>query len=131
MQAAEDFARFVQQRQQAEALAGMVMDAPPEIAVPICAMALDHLGAGMPEAETMFSDLRADAAFWAETASPVELREYLAAGLRELSGRGDAREMVLSARKRLLVALWAGLPEAEKRKFIARVDPKGLFRGAA
>lgn len=131
MDTAVEFAKFARQRAQAEALAGMVTTCPREIVVPICAAAIDHLGAGMPEAENMFSDLREDAAFWAETASPHELREYLAAALKSLTDQGYEATMVVAPRKRLLVALWNSLSEIDKRKFLDRVDPKGVFRGAA
>ena len=131
METAREFARFCDQRRQAQALADLVMTAPREIVCHICVLALDHLGAGIPEADTMWSDLRADAAFWADTASPAELREYLGAALRKITEGDLDAAIALAPRKRLLVDLWAGMPEADKRKFLARVDPKGLFRGAA
>ena len=128
---AQDFAKYCVQRKQAEDLAVALMAAPREVSVPFCVSALDHLGAGIPVAESAFSDLRADAAFWAELAGPHELREYLGAALRAITESGAGAAMALAPRKRLLLDLWQSLPEADRRKFLGRVDPKGLFRGAA
>ena len=128
---AQAFATYAEQRRLAEDLAVLLTAAPREISVPMCVSVLDHLGAGMPEAETAFSDLRADAGFWAATAGPHELREYLGAALRAITESGAGAAMALAPRKRLLLDLWQSLPEADRRKFLARVDPKGVFRGAA
>lgn len=122
------FAQYCRQRQQAEVLAGLVTRAPREIVVPICLAALDHLSAGMPEADTAFGDLRADARFWASVATPQELREYVAAACRQMVEDRADMTMAEGPRKVLFVALWDSLSERERKRFLSRVDPKGIFR---
>lgn len=85
---------------------------------------LDMAGAGSPALASFSEDLRADAAFWADIASPVELEAHVGAGLRRMGVTAFAPE----ARKRILVLIWQSLPEADKRAFLSRVDPKGVFR---
>ena len=128
---AEAFSTYVENRKLAENLAVLLTVTPREISVPFCVAVLDHLGTGMPVAESAFRELREDAGFWAATAGPHELREYLGAACREIARNGTGANMALGARKRLLLDLWQSLPEADRRKFLARVDPKGVFRGAA
>ena len=130
-QTAALFEQHCEMRASAQALAALMQTAPREIVVPFCVSALDHLGAGMPEADSWARDLREDAAFWAETANPAERREYLSAALRVMAETDEAASMALAPRKRMFVALWDSLPEPEKRRFLARVDPKGVFLGAA
>jgi hypothetical protein len=88
---------------------------------------LEEAGAGTPELSALSEDVRGDAAFWADVASPVELEAYVAGGLRRMGTTAFATE----TRKRLFVALWQSMPDAEKRAFLSRVDPKGVFRGKA
>ena len=46
--------------------------------------------------------------------------------------RPDPATAPLAERKRLLVQAWESLPEAERRAFLSRVDPRGVFiRGAS
>lgn len=92
----------------------------------IMAAALEDLGAGCPDIATYYSDLRADAAFWADIATPPELEAYAAAALRRL----ERVAFATAARKRLIVALWSTLPDADRRAFLGAVDPAGKFRGA-
>lgn len=89
---------------------------------------VERLGARLPIPGA--ESVRGDALYWAETALELELVEYLAAGLRQLAARGNGA-VLLPARKRLLVALFQSLPDAERRAFLARVDPRGLFTGRA
>lgn len=131
MNHARDFAVYCAQRQIAEDLAVLLSAAPREISVPICVAVLDAYAPVMPIAETAFSDLRGDAGFWAAVAGPHELREVVAAGCRVLSESGAGQAMAIGPRKRLMLDLWNSMPEADKRKFLARVDPKGVFRGAS
>ncbi len=89
---------------------------------------IEHLSAGLPC--PILAAVRDNALYWAETAVEIELVEYLAAALRQLGERGLMRA-VLPARKRLMVALFQSLPEEDRRAFLARVDPRGLFTGRA
>jgi hypothetical protein len=114
-------------QQQGTRLAETIAVTDPVVSVPLMCAALADLGAGVPQGQGYFSDLRSDAAFWAETASPDELVAYGAAALRACAGRPFA----LTTRKALMVALWQSLPPADQRKFLAQVDPKGVFRAKA
>lgn len=87
---------------------------------------VDHVGAGMPDHDP-FGGVRADAEFWCDVATPAEIVAYTCAGLRRL---GDV-EMAAVTRKRLFVALWETMAEADRRAFVSRVDPTGAFRGRA
>jgi len=84
---------------------------------------IEHCGAGSPRLDP-FGDIREDARFWADVASPPELEAYVAAGLRRIERTQFAR----SACKRILVSMWEALPTDDKRAFLARADPDGVFR---
>lgn len=73
-----------------------------------------------------FDDLRSDAAFWADCASPREAEVFFIACLRRL--HRDRGRLNTAAQKRLLVALWEVLPEADRAAFLSKVDPEGSFR---
>lgn len=95
----------------------------PTDALAVMSAALEDLGAGMP---CPWSDaLRENALYWADTASEAELVEYSSAALARLTGAA----LGLAHRKRLMAALWKSLPDAERRAFLARVDPRGTFQG--
>ena len=111
------------------ALAGLFEVCPPALAQEICVCVLDHLAAGAPRASAHVEAARENARWWAATADAIELREHVAAGCRELVTRAEL--MPEGPRKALLVAIWESLPEADRRRFLGRVDPKGVFRGAA
>jgi hypothetical protein len=83
---------------------------------------LDDAGAGMPELD-VFGDLRGDARFWADIAHPAELEAYVAAGIRRL----ERTQLSVAARKRLFVAFWEVMADADRRKFLERADPAGTF----
>jgi hypothetical protein len=94
----------------------------------VCVAYLEDTAAGMPDAVAVLAQgLRADAEFWADTATPAELEAYTAAGLRAI----ERAAFGLVARRRLLAAIWAGLPADDQRAFLRRVDPRGLFAGVA
>jgi len=96
----------------------------------VLSFAVDDLGAGAPAAVTPFTDnLRADAAFWADCATPHEIEAYVGAGLAAIPRKTFASALV----KKMLVNLWLRLDPAERQAFLHRVDPKGQFRakGAA
>jgi hypothetical protein len=100
----------------------------PTDAALLCCRYLDANGAGMPEVTEIRSSLRADAEWWALCAHPHELVGYGTAALRRLRGAGDAGALSEAMIKEVLVALWEGLPEADRRAFLARVDPRGRFQ---
>lgn len=112
------------------ALANFLNEVPeaeaPALAEVVCAW-LERAGAGMPDHDP-FGEVRADAAYWADVATPAELEAYTAAGLARIERAGFA----IAARKRLILSLWQSLPERDRREFVRRVDPRGRFhRGAA
>jgi hypothetical protein len=92
-------------------------------ALEFLAGALDILGAGTPEAP-LFEGARAEAALWADAASPPELESYALAALERLGRAGLAER----ARKRALAALWGQLDPASRRAFLRRADPEGTLR---
>lgn len=89
------------------------------------------LRAGMPKSSSRYMpDLRADAEYWAGTATREELCSWAGAALRELAEQGLAGEFAARLRKRLLLDLWLTMPPEWQRDFLARVDPQGRWRGA-
>lgn len=82
----------------------------------LCA-ALDTVAGGAPRYD-LFSNMREDAAFWADVATPAELEVYIAAALHRIPRVTFAER----ARKRLLWSLWESMPETAKRGFLARVQ---------
>ncbi len=94
--------------------------------------ALQILSAALEDLETdgpsiTFYDLRSDAKFWAECASPRELEIYLRAVLRVFRHRAFA----LTARKRIFVSLWDSFADGDRIAFLSRVDPDGKRIGRA
>ena len=86
---------------------------------------LDEVGAGSPRFD-VFGDIREDARFWADIAHPAELEAYTAAGLRKI----ERTQFASGARKRLFVALWDAMAAEDKRKFLSKADPDGVFQKA-
>lgn len=76
---------------------------------------LDHVSAGRPEM-TAFGDIRDDAQWWADCATPQELEAYAAAALRRIERATFAE----AARKRLLVIVWESLDARQRESFVAR-----------
>lgn len=111
----------------AEALCYAIGQCHPDDAAQIMAAALDDIGAGDPPMRDPFGCLRADAAFWADCAHPIELEAYFAAALQHL---GD-RALGLKTRKRLFVTLWQSFPLKDRQAFLSRVDAQGQFTGGA
>ena len=109
----------------AKMLAAVRDDEAPAVAVLLCKW-LEETGAGAPDHDG-FGAIRDDAAFWAGIATPRELEAYVGAGLRQM-GR---THFAAAARKRILVTLWESLGDGDRRRFLAKVDPAGRFRGAA
>lgn len=97
----------------------------PDPVVQVCCAALDWYGVGSPWVQLFDENIRAAAADWADEAHPRELEAYVIAGLRRMNVTRLGHE----ARARVLVAIWNSMPEPDRRAFLARVDPKGVFRG--
>lgn len=78
----------------------------------------DRLPAPVYEAAApSFGSAREDAAIWADVASDGQVAAMLIACLDRIGGRPVA----IADRKRLLVAVWNGLPASDRRAFVARV----------
>ena len=94
-------------------------------AVQVCAAFLEMCGPESPQFHSLYGGLRQDAEHWADCAGPDVVEAYVAAGLRKIERTAFAER----ARKRLFAALWDSFSEADRRAFVARVDPAGRFRG--
>ena len=103
----------------ADGLARAIAAAHPQDAVQIMAAAMEDLGGDGPEYGWLFETARREAELWAEMVSPIMLETHLAAILRMLPDRAFG----LTARKRLLVALWGSLSPKDRHAFVARVAP--------
>lgn len=106
----------------ASRLAEAIEDAYPDDAAQLMTAALLDLSAGYPSG---FLSADEDAKWWASVATPPELVAMMTATMERL---GD-RALHLSMRKRLFVALWAGMPESDRKSFLSKVDPEGQFHG--
>lgn len=80
----------------------------------LCLM-LDEIGAGAPRYEAL-GDIREEASWWADTATPQELELYTAAALRRI----ERIRFAEAPRKRLLAALWGSLTSDQKAAFAAK-----------
>lgn len=78
-------------------------------------MILDEIGAGTPRYEAL-GDMRAEATWWADCATPDELETYAAAALRRI----ERVRFAEAARKRLLVALWESMDAKAQAGFLAK-----------
>lgn len=90
-----------------------------DITVAVLCAAAEELGAGMPELGSYRGEIGNHAATWADCATPHELATYMAAGLAKI----DRRAFAINTRKRLLVALWNSLGEADRAAFLDFVEP--------
>lgn len=79
------------------------------------AICLDHIAAGEPPVHGL-GNLREDASWWADCATPQELEVYAAAILRRISRATFAE----NARKRLLVSLWDSLTPEQQAAFLTK-----------
>lgn len=111
----------------AEALCFAIGQCHPDDTAAIMAAALDDMGAGDPTMRDPFGDLRADAAFWADCAHPVELEAYFTASIKRLGNRA----LGIRARKALFLTLWQSFPRTDRQAFLSRVDAQGQFRKGA
>jgi hypothetical protein len=82
-------------------------------------IALDTVGAGGPKYEP-YGNMREDAAFWADMATPMELEIYAAAALDRIQRATFATR----ARKRLFNVLWRSFTDAERSAFLAGANGK-------
>lgn len=86
---------------------------------------LERIGAGMPAPALLDEQIRTDAAWWADTATPMEIEAYGAACLRKI----ERTAFCEAARKRIFVTLWESFDVLFRKAFMRRVDPQGQFRG--
>jgi hypothetical protein len=91
----------------------------PKDAATIAAAVLDVVGAGDPRLDP-WSDLRADAEFWADCANPAELEVYFASALKRLKNQS----LGIHARKRLFWAIWVSLSVKDQQSFLCRATAK-------
>ncbi len=121
---AEGLARIERARLLVATIA-MVARHDPGDAMQVMAAAIEDLGgAGRPPVPFLYGDLRKDAEWWADIATPVELELYVAAGLRAITRTAFAER----ARKRIFVGLWESFTPDFQKSFLACVDPNGKFR---
>lgn len=79
--------------------------------------ALETVCAGGPE-YTAFGDMRDDAEWWADLATPMELEIYAGAALKRITRATFAER----AKKRLFLALWNGFSEKDRAAFLAKIQ---------
>lgn len=94
-------------------------DLHPLDAAQICVAVLDEVAAGMPTLDP-WGDIRADAAFWADTAHMAELETYAAAAMHKIGQRALGKHM----RKRIFKDLWGAFTDAERTAFFKHVQGK-------
>ena len=97
----------------------------PRDAAQVCAAFLEQVAPDSPQFHALYGGLRQDAEHWADCAGPDVVEAYVAAGLRRIERLAFAER----ARKRLFATLWDSFSDADRRAFVARVDPAGRFRG--
>lgn len=84
----------------------------------LCA-ALDTVAAGAPRYGA-FGDMREDARWWADCATPVEVEIYLSVILRRLDDLNRSG-LALRARKRVFMALWEAMGAEDRKAFLEKV----------
>ena len=93
----------------------------PQDAAQIMAAALEDISAGAPI--NSFNEVRADAEFWSEIATPFELEAYFGSSLKRISRAA----LGVTARKRLILKLWRSFGEIDRQAFVRHIDPYGRF----
>lgn len=97
----------------------------PALVMDILCAVIEDMRPAAPDGYGLFSEsLRDDAAYWADSASPIELEAYVSAGLIAIG----KRRLAENAAKRAMIALWNKHSDADRKAFLARVDPKGVLR---
>lgn len=107
-----------------DAIAYVAQEYPVQVMEILCAC-IEDMRHAAPDGYGLFSEsLRDDAAYWADSASPAELEAYVSAGLIAIG----KRRLAENAAKRAMIALWNKHSDADRKAFLARVDPKGVLR---
>ena len=101
----------------AESLAYAIGQCHPLDASQIMAAALEEMEQGAPP-HPFLAIRQEDADFWAASAPQHELQAYLFAAMKEMT----ARAITPAIRRRYIAALWSGLPDADRKAFIAHVS---------
>ena len=100
----------------AESLGLAISQCHPIDASQIMVAALEQMEQGAPP-HTFLTLTQDDADFWAASAPQHELQAYLFAAMKEMT----ARAITPAIRRRYIAALWSGLPEPDRKAFIAHV----------
>lgn len=113
--------REIHRRVMAQQLCDAIADCHNEDAMQILSAALEDFETTGPFVSLL--DIREDAIFWADCASPRELEVYFAAILRLLG----KRDFALKARKRLFISLWESLTDTDRQSILSKVNPDFKF----
>lgn len=100
----------------ADALCFAIRQCHPIDASQIMTAALQEIEQGAPP-HVFITLTSEDADFWAMNAPQHELQAYLFAALRQM----PARAIPPAIRRRFIAALWEGLPEPDRKAFVAHV----------
>lgn len=107
-----------------EAAVMALMELSPQDAAAIACTVLDEVRAGDPPYDAL-GDIRGAAEWWADFANPAELQLYFASAAKRLENQA----LGIKSRKRMFAALWLSFSDQDRRAFLARVDPDGMFHG--
>ena len=108
----------------ANALCAAVAECHPEDAKVLLAAMMASFSAGMPIA-AFLDDIAAEAESWVTFSHNDELLTYGVAIIRQLV----AGPFGIKPLKQLLVTIWDHLPQAERMRFLDRIDDAGMFTG--
>lgn len=86
----------------------------PKVTIQIASAFLDEVGAGVPEYNSLSDTVRADARYWADTASPYEIECYVAAGLERAKDTAFGPRM----RKRMIGTMWRKMSPQDRAEFL-------------
>ena len=108
----------------ANALCAAVAECHPEDAKVLLAAMVESFSAGMP-VPAFLDDIALEADSWAAIGRDIELETYGRAIIRQLA----AGPFGIKPLKQLLVTIWDHLPQAERMRFLHRIDDAGMFTG--
>ena len=111
----------------AQVLVEAAADCHPEDAMFLLPRIQQKLSTGMP-VPAFLDDIAAEAECWAAIGRDIELETYGRAIIRQL-GTVVIGSNNIAALKRLLVTNWGHLPQAERMRFLDRIDDAGMFTG--